>query len=49
MVNDVRGQQISAGCYHYVIRRTSGGMRIEQKKVLLLDPVIDGYFDFYAI
>lgn len=47
--NDVRGQQINAGSYHYVIRRTSGGMRIKQKKVLLLDPVIDGYFDFYAI
>jgi len=31
------------------LRRTDGGLRIAQKKVLLLEAIIDGYFDFCAI
>lgn len=49
--NDVRGQQLRAGTYHYTLRRDGGGLglRIARKKVLLLDPVIDGYFDVYSV
>jgi benzoate/toluate 1,2-dioxygenase beta subunit len=49
--NDVRGQRLRAGTYHYTLRRDSGGqnLRIARKKVLLLDPVIDGYFDVYSV
>lgn len=49
--NDVRGQQLRAGTYRYTLRRDSAGhgLRIARKKVLLLDPVIDGYFDVYSV
>jgi 3-phenylpropionate/cinnamic acid dioxygenase small subunit len=46
---EIRGQQLRTGSYEYVLRRTAAGLRIAQKKVLLLEAVIDGYFDFYAI
>jgi len=46
---EIRGQQMRTGSYEYVLRRADGGLRIAQKKVLLLEAVIDGYFDFYAI
>jgi hypothetical protein len=46
---EIRGQQLRTGSYEYRLRRTDGGLRIAQKKVLLLEVVVDGYFDFYAI
>ncbi len=48
-VNDVRGQQVRAGSYEYRLRRTGDDIRIAQKKVLLQNPQIDGYFDFFAV
>lgn len=47
--NDVRGQQVRAGSYDYTLRRVGGDLRIARKKIMLLDPTIDGYFDVYAI
>ena len=46
---EIRGQQLRASSYEYRLRRVDGALRIAQKKVLLLETVIDGYFDFYAI
>jgi 3-phenylpropionate/cinnamic acid dioxygenase small subunit len=46
---EIRGQQLRTTSYEYLLRRTGGGLRIARKKVLLLEAVIDGYFDFYAI
>ena len=47
--NDVRGQQVRAGSYEFRLRRAGDDLRIARKKVLLLDPTIDGYFDVFAI
>lgn len=47
--SEVRGQQMRSGTYEYVLRRENGALRIAQKKVLLLEYMIDGYFDFYTI
>ena len=47
--NDVRGSHLRAGSYEYLLRREPDGLRIARKKVLLLDPTIDGYFDVYAV
>lgn len=44
-----RGQQILNGSYEYVLRKDNGGLRIARKKVMLLEYVIDGYFDFFTI
>jgi 3-phenylpropionate/cinnamic acid dioxygenase small subunit len=46
---EARGQQIINGSYEYVLRKEDGGLRIAQKKILLLEYVIDGYFDFFTI
>ena len=46
---EIRGQQMRASSYEYRLRRTSTGFVIALKKVLSLEAVIDGYFDFYAI
>ena len=46
---EARGQQIINGSYEYVLRKENGGLRIAQKKILLLEYVIDGYFDFFTI
>jgi 3-phenylpropionate/cinnamic acid dioxygenase small subunit len=46
---EIRGQQLRTSSYEYRLRRSGDGLRIAQKKVLLLETVIDGYFDFYAI
>jgi len=46
---EIRGQQLRSSSYEYRLRRTGDGLHIAQKKVLLLEAVIDGYFDFYAI
>jgi 3-phenylpropionate/cinnamic acid dioxygenase small subunit len=47
--SEARGQQMRSGTYEYVLRRQNGGLQIAQKKVLLLEYVIDGYFDFFTI
>jgi len=44
-----RGQQILNGSYEYTLRKEDGRLRISCKKVLLLEYVIDGYFDFFTI
>jgi 3-phenylpropionate/cinnamic acid dioxygenase small subunit len=44
-----RGQQILNGSYEYTLRKQDGTLRIAQKKVMLLEYVIDGYFDFFTI
>lgn len=44
-----RGQQILNGSYEYLLRREAGRFRIASKKVLLLEYVIDGYFDFFTV
>ena len=44
-----RGQQILNGSYEYVLRKENGALRIARKKILLLEYVIDGYFDFFTI
>ncbi len=46
---EARGQQIINGSYEYVLRKENGGLRIARKKILLLEYVIDGYFDFFTI
>jgi 3-phenylpropionate/cinnamic acid dioxygenase small subunit len=46
---EARGQQILTSSYEYVLRKRNGGLRIAQKKILLLEYVIDGYFDFFTI
>ena len=46
---EARGQQIITGSYEYVLRKEHGGLRIARKKILLLEYVIDGYFDFFTI
>ncbi|MBX9842253.1 MAG: aromatic-ring-hydroxylating dioxygenase subunit beta [Xanthobacteraceae bacterium] len=44
-----RGQQILNGSYEYVLRKENGSFRIARKKILLLEYVIDGYFDFFTV
>ena len=46
---EARGQQILTSTYEYVLRKQDGRLRIAQKKILLLEYVIDGYFDFFTI
>jgi 3-phenylpropionate/cinnamic acid dioxygenase small subunit len=46
---EARGQQILTSSYEYTLRKQDGGLRIAQKKIMLLEYVIDGYFDFYTI
>ena len=46
---EARGQQILNGSYEYVLRKENGSFRIARKKILLLEYVIDGYFDFFTI
>jgi len=46
---EARGQQILTSSYEYILRKQDEGLRIAQKKILLLEYVIDGYFDFFTI
>lgn len=47
--SEQRGQQIRSGSYAHILRHEDGRLRIAQKKILLLEYVIDGYFDVYTI
>ncbi len=44
-----RGQQILNGSYEYLLRREDDRFRIASKRVLLLEYVVDGYFDFFTV
>ena len=46
---EARGQQILNSSYEYVLRKNNDRFQIAQKKILLLEYVIDGYFDFFTI
>jgi 3-phenylpropionate/cinnamic acid dioxygenase small subunit len=46
---EARGQQMLSSSYEYTLRRRNGQLQIAQKKILLLEYVIDGYFDFFTI
>jgi 3-phenylpropionate/cinnamic acid dioxygenase small subunit len=46
---EARGQQTLSSSYEYTLRKQNGILRIAQKKILLLEYVIDGYFDFFTI
>ncbi len=43
------GKQIRGGWYEYSLRRTGDGLRIAQKKIVLLEDVIDGAIDIHQI
>jgi 3-phenylpropionate/cinnamic acid dioxygenase small subunit len=47
--SEQRGQQLRNGSYEYLLRPTGGSFRIALKKILLLEHVIDGYFDVYTV
>jgi 3-phenylpropionate/cinnamic acid dioxygenase small subunit len=47
--SETRGQQTRSGSYAYVLRREGEGFRIACKKIMLLEHVIDGYFDVYTV
>lgn len=47
--SEVRGQQMRSGSYEHTLRKLNGGLKIAQKKVLLLEYMIDGYFDVFTI
>jgi 3-phenylpropionate/cinnamic acid dioxygenase small subunit len=44
-----RGTESRFGRYEYRLRRVNGGFLIRRKKILLLDDVIDGWFDVISI
>ena len=44
-----RGPENRVGRYEYHLRRDSDDYHIGRKKVLLVDEVIDGWFDFFSI
>jgi 3-phenylpropionate/cinnamic acid dioxygenase small subunit len=46
---EIRGQQLRTSACEYLLQRSAAGLQIALKKVLLLEAVVDGYFDFYAI
>jgi len=47
--SDRRGAGIRAGRYEYKLRSVSGDYLIQSKKVVLIDEVIDGWFDVISI
>jgi len=47
--SEQRGQQMRSGSYAHLLRREGSGLRIAQKKIMLLEHVIDGYFDVYTV
>ena len=50
LCNDPRwGKQIRGGWYDYTLRRDERDIKIQQKKITLLESVIDGAIDIYQI
>jgi 3-phenylpropionate/cinnamic acid dioxygenase small subunit len=47
--SEQRGQQLRSGSYEYRLRRAGDAFLIARKKILLLEHVVDGYFDVYSI
>ena len=47
--SEQRGQQLRSGSYEYLLRRIGASFVVARKKILLLEHVIDGYFDIYSI
>ncbi len=47
--SDQRGQQTRGGSYSYMLRREGDAFRIARKKIMLLEHIIDGYFDVYSV
>ena len=43
------GKQIHGGWYEYLLRRSDDGLHIAQKKIVLLESVIDGAIDIHQI
>ncbi len=43
------GKQFRGGWYEYQLRRSDDGLRIAQKKIVLLESVIDGAIDIHQI
>lgn len=44
-----RGKMIRGGWYDYALANTSDGLRIRQKKITLLEDMIDGTIDIFQI
>lgn len=44
-----RGKTWRGGWYDYTLRRTDAGLRIQTKKIVLLEGMIDGTIDIYQI
>jgi 3-phenylpropionate/cinnamic acid dioxygenase small subunit len=47
--SEQRGQQLRSGSYEYLLRRNGTSFVIARKKIMLLEHVVDGYFDVYMI
>jgi len=47
--SEQRGQQLRSGSYDYLLRRAGSSFLIARKKIVLVEHVIDGYFDVYAV
>jgi 3-phenylpropionate/cinnamic acid dioxygenase small subunit len=47
--DETRDRQTRNGSYAYRLRRTDKGFLIVEKKIFVLEQVIDGYFDVYSI
>ena len=47
--SEMRGRQVHSGTYEYRFRREDNTFRIAWKKIMLLEYVIDGYFDVYSV
>ena len=47
--SETRGRQVHSGAYEYRLRREGDAFRIARKKIMLLEYVIDGYFDVYSV
>ena len=47
--SEERGRQLRSGSYAYCLRRAGSSFLIARKKILLLEHVVDGYFDVYSV
>jgi 3-phenylpropionate/cinnamic acid dioxygenase small subunit len=47
--SEQRGQQMRSGSYEYSLRRAAGSFVIARKRILLVEHVVDGYFDVYSV
>ena len=47
--SEQRGQQLRSGSYEYLLRRAGDSFVIARKKIVLVEHLIDGYFDVYSV